>query len=47
MSFAPDGGGKGYLKGADSRKENTPLTLPYATNSEFSSACCTRNGDSF
>jgi hypothetical protein len=45
MSFAPDGAGKGYLKGANSPKENTTGTLYYATDSEFSSACSTKNGN--
>jgi hypothetical protein len=47
MSFAPDGGGKGYLKGANSPKENTTGTFDYATDSEFTSACSTKNGNSF
>jgi hypothetical protein len=47
MSFAPDGSAKGYLKGANSPKENTTGTLHYATDSEFSSACTTKNGNSF
>jgi hypothetical protein len=47
MSFAPDGSAKGYLKGANSRKESTTATLHYATDSEFSSACSTKNGNSF
>jgi len=47
VSFAPDGGAKGCLKGADSPKENTPGTLHHATDSEFSSACSAKNGNSF
>jgi hypothetical protein len=30
ISFAPDGAGKGYLRGANSHKENTTGTLYYA-----------------
>jgi hypothetical protein len=47
MSLAPDGGAKGYLKRADSPKENTTAAFDYATDSEFSSARCTKNGNSF
>ncbi len=47
MSLAPDGGGKGYLKGANSLKETTTGTLHYATDSEFSPACSPKNGNSF
>ena len=47
MSFAPNGSAKGYLKGMNSPKENTAGTLHYATESEFSAACGSRNGNSF
>lgn len=32
MSLAPDGGAKGYLKGADSPKENSTAAFDYATD---------------
>jgi hypothetical protein len=35
MSFAPDGGGQGYLKGADSPEEHTTAAFDYATDSEL------------
>jgi hypothetical protein len=47
MSFAPDGRRKGYLKGANSPKENTTGRLHYATESEFSSLCGAKSGNSF
>jgi len=47
MSSAPDGGAKGYLKGANSPKEDTTGTLHYATDSEFRSACSPKNGNRF
>jgi len=33
MSFAPDGGGQGYLKGADSPKEHTTAAFDTQTDS--------------
>jgi hypothetical protein len=47
MSFAPDGRAKGYLKGANSAKENTAGTLHYATESEFDAVCSLKSGNSF
>jgi hypothetical protein len=47
MSFAADGRAKGYLKGTNSPNENTTGTLHYATESEFSSACSAKSGQSF
>ena len=46
MSLAPDGDGKGCLKGADSPKENTTAAFDYAKDSEFNSACSTKNASS-
>jgi hypothetical protein len=46
MSFAADGHAKGYLNGSNSPNENTTGTLHYATESEFSSACSAKSGNS-
>jgi hypothetical protein len=46
MPLALDGGAKGYLKGADSPKENATAAFDCATDSEFSSACSTKNESS-
>jgi hypothetical protein len=47
MSFAPDGGAKGYLNGANSPKENSTGRLHYSTESEFGSLCGAKSGSSF
>jgi hypothetical protein len=47
LSFAPDGRAKGYLKGMNWPKENTTGSLHYATESEFTTACNAKSGNSF